>query len=84
MSIDKTQAALDILSRYPETRGDGHGVYLNKVVELFYGGKPDFREFVPESWTRSRRKVQEKYPHLDERTSKTDEAEEAYRDLFGH
>ena len=84
MSIDKTAAALEILSRYPETRGDGHGVYLNKVVELFYNSRPDFREFVPESWTRSKRKVQEKYPELDERTNKTKEAEKQYRDLFGH
>jgi hypothetical protein len=84
MSIDKTEAAFQILQAFPETRGDGHGDYLNKVVELYYQGKPDFRNFIPESWTRSRRKIQELYPELDERTSRTDVAEEQYRDLFGH
>lgn len=82
MSIDKTQAAFEILTHYPDTRGDGHGMFLNKVSELYYGGKPDFREFVPESWTRSRRKVQEQFPTLDARTGKTKEAEQEYRDLF--
>ena len=84
MSIDKTEAAFKILDAYPETRGDGHGIYLNKVVEIYYQGKPDFRDFVAESWTRSRRKIQEQFPELDERTSRTVIAEENYRDLFGH
>lgn len=82
MSIDKTNAVIDILTNYPETRGDGHGVFLNKVVELYYGGKPDFCEFIPESWTRSRRKVQEKYPDLDERTSTTTFMEGEYQKTF--
>ena len=84
MSIDKTEAAFQILQTFPETRGDGHGLYLNKVVEIYYQGKPDFRTFIPESWTRSRRKIQEMHPELDERTDRTSVAEEHYRDLFGH
>lgn len=76
MIKEKLALTEQILTDHPETRGDGNGVFLNKVVEILYKDKViDFTEFNTETWTRSRRKVLELNPHLDNRTSKTAECE---------
>lgn len=74
LNLDKTKA---LLQEHPEARGDGAGIFLNLIYNELYGdAKPDFREFNTETWTRSRRKVLEQFPNLDNRTVITKECEE--------
>ena len=73
-----------ILTDHPETRGDGYGLFLNKVTDiLFSDGRVDFTQFSVESYTRARRKVFETNPELDDRTSKTTTAENVVKNEMG-
>ncbi len=77
MIKEKLSLTKTILQENPETRNDGHGKFLNKVVEVLYNGeKVDFESFTPESWTRARRKIMELFPELDNRTSRTKDCED--------
>ncbi len=76
MIKEKLNQTKKILETYPETRGDGNGIFLNKVRDLIFKDKViDFTVFKTETWSRARRKVLELNPHLDNRTSKTAECE---------
>lgn len=73
--------AKSILEQYSETRGDnGTGIFLNQVhMALFGTMKVDFTQFAPETWTRSRRKVLEMCPYLDNRGDMTSKAEKTVK-----
>ncbi len=71
MIKEKLSITLDILEKYPETRGDGAGKFLNKVKEIIYNNEVDFEKFSVEAWTRTRRKLLQDNPHLDNRTIAT-------------
>lgn len=74
LNLDKTKA---LLLAHPEARGDGAGIFLNLMhQELFGDVKTDFTKFNTETWSRSRRKVLEQFPYLDNRTVITKECEE--------
>ena len=81
MINEHNNMTLEILERYPETRTDsGADIFLNIMAEfMFKEKKIDFRHFKVESLARSRRKVLERNPHLDNRTKKTAQAEEIVR-----
>tara|TARA_R110000823_G_C15932894_1_gene499676 strand:+ start:62 stop:316 length:255 start_codon:yes stop_codon:yes gene_type:complete len=80
MIKEKLEFTKQILTDYPETRGDGNGIFLNKVAEqLCPDGIIDFTVFNMESYTRARRKVLELNSDLDNRTSKSDECENIIR-----
>jgi len=80
MVVEKLKLTKQILEHYPITRGDGHGDFLNQVAFTLFGfGHIDFNTFSVESWTRARRKVMELYPHLDNRTGKTETAVDQVR-----
>jgi len=79
MVKEKLKLVKQILEYNVEARGDGYGIFLNIIADTVYSGRIDFRRFNVESWTRARRKVMEKYPHLDNRTNITDEAEAMVR-----
>ena len=75
MINDKLDLTYKILHNFPETRGDGHGKFLNKVRDiLFKHDDIDFEKFNVESWTRARRKVLELHRELDNRTIRTSRA----------
>lgn len=75
MIADKITLTHQILLDHPETRGDGNGKFLNKLVECLFDGQPiDFERFNVSSYTRARRKVLELHSELDNRTIRTSRA----------
>ena len=80
MITEKLSITKQILEDFPLTRGDGHGEFLNIASGLMFKDKAvDFTVFNAESWTRARRKVLADNPHLDNRTSRTKDAEQTVR-----
>ena len=76
MITDKLELTREILEEFPDTRGDGAGMFLNRVYVSLHGDKIiDFEIFNTESWVRSRRKILEQCPFLDNRTSLTNKLE---------
>lgn len=81
MIKNKIEFVKRVLQDFPETAGDGNGIFLNKVVELIYGSnRVDFTHFNTEAYTRCRRKVLEKYVGLDKRTHITTQYEKMVMD----
>ncbi len=76
MITDKFGITMEILVKYPETRSDGYGLFLNRLMQkLFLNEEIDFTKFSVGSYMRARRKCLVMHPALDERTKKTSDAE---------